>query len=279
METVRQALLKGASLLPGSETPFLDASVILSGILEISKEKLFAMYPDPVPEDKLAIYYTAIEKRRGNYPVSYITGKKEFFGLTFLVDERVLCPRPDTETLVEKAVEIINTDKSIKKVLDLCTGSGCIGISIKAAAPGISITCADISSEALEVCGKNTERLLKEPVELVQSDLFDNIRGTFDMIVTNPPYVRSSEVNIIKSENSREPSLALDGGEDGLDLIRRIIDKAPEYLSPGGIILLESAIDQTYIIEKMLKEKGFHKTEIIKDLSGRNRVTVGRKKG
>ncbi len=279
METVRQALLKGASLLPGSETPFLDASVILSGILEISKEKLFAMYPDPVPEDKLAIYYTAIEKRRGNYPVSYITGKKEFFGLTFLVDERVLCPRPDTETLVEKAVEIINTDKSIKKVLDLCTGSGCIGISIKAAAPGISITCADISSGALEVCGKNTERLLKEPVKLVQSDLFDNIRGTFDMIVTNPPYVRSSEVNIIKSENSREPSLALDGGEDGLDLIRRIIDKAPEYLSPGGIILLESAIDQTYIIEKMLKEKGFHKTEIIKDLSGRNRVTVGRKKG
>ncbi len=279
METVRQALLKGASLLPGSETPFLDASVILSGILEISKEKLFAMYPDPVPGDKLEIYYTAIEKRRSNYPVSYITGKKEFFGLTFLVDERVLCPRPDTETLVEKAVEIINTDKSIKKVLDLCTGSGCIGISIKAAAPGISITCVDISSGALEVCGKNTERLLKEPVRLVQSDLFDNIRETFDMIVTNPPYVRSSEVDLIKSENSREPFLALDGGEDGLDLIRRIIDEAPGYLSPGGVILLESAIDQTYIIEKMLKERGFHKTEIIKDLSGRNRVTVGRKKG
>ncbi len=277
MITVREALYRGASLLEKSETPFLDASIILAHILSISREKLFSSYPDPLKPGQMDRYMEAVKKRQKNIPVAYITNKKEFFGLPFYVDERVLSPRPDTETLVETALEILQQNPEIKKVLDICTGSGCIGISLKYEAPKLAITCSDISPDALDVCRYNSSRLLSNPVEIIKSNLLENIAGEFDMIVSNPPYVPSLEVREIKSTNPAEPRLALDGGDDGLDLIREIIPLSLEHLSPGGYLLLESSIEQTYSIERMMERAGYTDTEIRKDLTDRDRITVGRK--
>ncbi len=277
MITVREALYRGASLLEKSETPFLDASIILSHILDISKEKLFASYPDPVDPGLMERYLEAMEKRKKNVPVAYITNKKEFFGLTFYVDERVLSPRPDTETLVETALEIVGKNPKVKKILDMCTGSGCIGISLKSSLPELAITCSDISPDAVDVCRYNSNRLLSKPVVIQISDLFEKITGEFDMIVSNPPYVPAAEVKAIRESSPAEPQLALDGGDDGLDLIREIIPASLEHLTPRGYLLLESSIEQTYSIERMMKKAGYTDIETRMDLTGRNRVTVGRK--
>lgn len=277
MITVREALYRGASLLKKSETPFLDASIILAHILSISREKLFSSYPDPVEPGQMDRYMEAVKRRQKNIPVAYITNSKEFFGLPFYVDERVLTPRPDTETLVETVLEIIKANPTVHKILDMCTGSGCIGISLKSQVPKLAITCSDISPDALDVCRYNSSRLLSSPVEIIKSNLFENITGKFDVIVSNPPYVPAVEVRAIKSTNPAEPRVALDGGEDGLDLIREIIPLSLEHLSPGGYLLLESSIEQTYSIERMMENAGYTDTEIRKDLTDRNRITMGRK--
>ncbi len=277
MKTVREALFEGASLLTNSETPFLDVVLLLSHVLGISKEQLFASYPDPVSEERFAMYSAAVKRRKENYPVSYIRNEKEFFGLTFYVDERVLVPRPDTETLVESALKVIQENRKINSTLDLCTGSGCIGITIKHVFPDISVTCTDISPDALEVCKYNSTKLLGTPLPVIESNLFENIKGTFGIILSNPPYLKKAEMEQMKTSEWPEPYLALDGGDDGLIFIRKIIENAIHYLIPGGFLLLESAIDQTYSVEKMMISSGYTRTSIVRDLTGRNRVTMGRK--
>ena len=277
MKTIREALKEGASLLAGSKTPYLDASLLLADVLNLTKEKLFASYPDLISQEQYSRYVAALNKRKKNVPVAYILKKKEFFDLTFYVDERVLVPRPDTETLVETALSLFKKHPEFESVLDLCCGSGCIGITVKYALPECSVTCADISEGALEVCRYNSSNLLGEVLLTVKSDLFSALSGTYDMILSNPPYLKEAEVHQMNENVWPEPSLALDGGTDGLSFLRRIVEHAAKYLNPGGYLLLESAIDQTYYIEQGLIAAGFTETAVVQDLTGRNRVTLGRK--
>ncbi len=277
MKTIREALIKGASFLTESETPFLDASLLLASAMNITKEKLFASYPDPVTAEQYNRYRKLLDRRKKNIPIAYILKRKEFYGLPFFVDERVLIPRPDTETLVETALSLLDEQPNLTKILDLCCGSGCIGLTLKHEAPGCLVTCSDVSENALDVCRLNSKKLLGKVVPAVKSNLFETISGQFDIIISNPPYLTESEVHRMTMEDWPEPALALEGGKDGLRFIRKIITEAGTYLSPGGYILLESAIEQTYYIKQELTAAGFTESTVVQDLTGRNRITMGRK--
>ncbi len=281
MRTIREALAEGTSLLNktqnASETPFLDALILLSFILNISKEKLLASYPDLLDNSDYTLFMDMIKKRINDTPVSYLTNQKEFFGLTFYVDKSVLVPRPDSETLVEKALDIIEGLDSIKNVLDLCTGSGALAIALKHTKPKLNISCSDISEDALKICSKNSRKILGKELNIIQSNLFDKINGKFDLIITNPPYLTTQETMDMIKTGWKEPGIALDGGVDGMDFIRKIISISPDYMNKNAYLLIESSIDQTNKIKTLLDSGDFYNTSISKDLSGRNRVTIGQR--
>ena len=305
MTTVRQALLAGTQRLAELETPFLDAALLLAHTLGISKEKLLASYPDELPLSAVNEYHNYLSKRLAGYPVSYIRRKKEFFGLPFYVDERVLVPRPDTETLVEitiediddrlkgivpattadatesfavdeHQVEVSQIDEPLK-VLDIGTGSGCIAITLQHLRPHIEAHAADISQAALAVCNLNSRHLLSAPLRLIESDLFSAIDDQYHLIVSNPPYLTQHEVEEMRSRHWPEPTAALDGGVDGLDTIRILINEGYKYLNPGGALYLEAGIAQITTIEALFAEHGYEQVRAYPDLSGRNRVVGGKK--
>ena len=208
-----------------------------------------------------------IERRLSGEPLQYVLGEWEFYGLPFYVDETVLIPRPDTERLVETALLLLSEDR--REVLDLCCGSGCIGIAL-AALGGAHVTAADISADALSMTERNARRN-GVSLKTVQSDLFDSVEGTFDLIVSNPPYLSQTEMEAMDAELSFEPALALYGGEDGLDYYRRIARDYRRYLKPGGAMLLEIGYTQREAVEAL-----FANSECIEDYGGRPRVIVVR---
>ncbi len=280
--TYRQAMTEAADRLRSAEirfceTPLLDASVLLAFAAGKTRENLFASYPDEISAEILKQFNRLLDKRLEGMPVSYIRHIKEFFGRDFYVDESVLVPRPDTEILVEKAIELIDANNT-EKVLDLCTGSGCIAVSLKLERSIIDITASDISAEALKTAKLNAENHGAD-VEFTQSDLFEKINDRFDMIVTNPPYLKSADTAEMLGTGWPEPAIALDGGDDGLDFIRIIINSSLDYLKNNGYLLIEAGPDQAVPISKLLDSEGFVDIGITKDLAGRNRVTSGRISG
>jgi len=281
MNNIREVLAEGTSLLKesknASETPFLDALLLLSFILKIPKEKLLASYPDLLDASDYTTFIDMVKKRINNTPVSYLINQKEFFGLNFYVDENVLVPRPDSETLVEKALDIIEKSDRIKNVLDLCSGSGALGIALKYTNPNINVSCSDISEEAVTICRKNSNKILGKELNIIQSNLFDKIKEKFDLIITNPPYLTTHETSDMMGTGWKEPGIALDGGVDGLEFIKKIIDISPDYMNKNAYLLIESSIDQTNTIKNLLDSGVFYNTSISKDLSGRNRVTIGQR--
>ena len=194
-------------------------------------------------------------------PIQYIMGHVQFYGLDFIVDERVLIPRPETEILVDVAVDIIrgfSVKGGTPRILDLCTGSGNIAIALTKNIPDCKMVASDISGEALDVARMNAERHgVSDRVKLVKSDLFDDVDGTFDVIVCNPPYVERPEFAVIQKEVLKEPRIAFDGGEDGLDFYRKIIPAAMKFLAPGGCIIFEIGFGQRKAICDII-EKGGH---------------------
>ena len=204
-----------------------------------------------------------IERRLSGEPLQYVLGEWEFYGLPFYVDETVLIPRPDTETLVETALKLLTDER--RDVLDLCCGSGCIGIAL-AATGGAHVTAADVSADALTMTERNARRN-GVSVRTVQSDLFESVEGTFDLIVSNPPYLSQADMDARDASLRFEPALALYGGEDGLDFYRRIATDYRRYLKPGGTLLLEIGYTQREAVEAM-----FENCECIEDYGGRPRV-------
>jgi release factor glutamine methyltransferase len=281
MKTIREVLSDGTSLLKKSvstsDTPFLDAMILLAFILKISKEELLASYPDKITKSDETLFMDILQKRLSNYPVSYLINRKEFFGLGFYVDENVLVPRPDSETLVETAIDIIKTTPGINSILDLCTGSGALAIALNYNLPKLNILCSDISDTAIEICKKNSSTILGKEIATIKSNLFNKINKKFDMIITNPPYLTDKETDSMMKDKWPEPGIALRGGIDGLYFIRKIITDSPDYLEKKAYILIESSIDQTEKIKNLLDSGRFYNTKIIKDLSGRNRVTMGQR--
>ena len=224
--------------------------------------------------DEVSKFKSKIEKRCTRLPLQYITGSQEFMGLDFFVNENVLIPRQDTETLVLEVLNRINKDSDI---LDMCTGSGCIILSIcKLSKYNIRATGVDISNKALEVAKKNADNLGIE-INYIESNLFDKIDGKYDIIVSNPPYIRTEEIEKLMPEVKEfEPLGALDGQEDGLFFYREIIEKSDEYLKAGGYLFFEIGYDQGLDVYKMMENKGFSELNIVKDLAGLDRVIWGR---
>jgi release factor glutamine methyltransferase len=277
MTPLSLALAEGRAVLAaaGIENPFFEASLLLSHALGVRREQLYLMEGGPVSTSSR--YAGFLERRASGECAAYILGRKEFRGLDFTVRPAVLVPRPDTETLVETALEAPDAPF----LLDLCTGSGAVAIALKHELPEMEVWAADISAPALDIARENARRLLGKDlsVRFYQGDLFAALPPSpprFSVITANAPYIPSAAIAGLSPEVRREPRIALDGGEDGLDLIRRIIGDAPPYLMPGGILLLEADPSQMETITGLLEARGFTGVQIRKDLSGNDRVISGR---
>ncbi len=225
-----------------------------------------------------AYYREMIEKRSRRIPLQHILGSQEFMGLTFRVNRHVLIPRQDTETLVETVLE--REKDTEKRVLDLCTGSGCIAVSLKALGGYRDVTASDLSREALRVASANAERILGEDhgICFFQGDLFDALPSgkTWDVIVSNPPYIPTGVIAGLEPEvRDHEPFMALDGDEDGLLFYRRIMGEAGRWLKPGGSVYLEIGHDQAEAVTELMAKEGFDHVMVIKDLPGKDRVVCG----
>ncbi len=276
MTTVRDAIATATDgLRRVSDTPFLDAVLLFASAVGIGKEGVFASYPESVDEAAVCRFGELVSRRRAGEPVAYLTGRREFFGLEFLVDRRVLVPRPETEVLVEAVLGRLSAsaDEATKpRVLDLGTGCGCIAVSVAAGFPRAEVVATDISGAALEICAVNAVRLLGRFLPTVQADLCEGIDGDFDCIVSNPPYLTEVEWQKTYGAGWAEPKGALSAGPDGFAVIRRLIPAAAGMLRPGGRLLLEASPHQMSAIGKMCVQAGLNGITLYPDLSGRNRV-------
>ena len=278
--TIRHVLQEGIfSLKEHSDTPFLDAAVLLAEVLNTTKEKVITAFPEEISHEDLFIFRNFLEKRKSGIPVSYIRKKKEFWSLQFFVDERVLVPRPDTELLVETALELAGAWTETCTLHDLCTGSGCVAISLKYSLPLLSVSASDISADAGDVFAVNCGRILGFQLPFYQSDLLSKVPGVFDIITANPPYLTTQEAGVMAGDGWPEPRAALDGGPGGLDFLAAIIQKAPERLNAGGILLLEACPERMIFLHRIMSESGFSDITVKKDLAGRDRVIKGTKAG
>ncbi|GHU04670.1 release factor glutamine methyltransferase [Spirochaetia bacterium] len=293
--TVRELLREGTTRLKSPsgnalvDSPGLDAALLLAEVLQTDRAGLIIAGPDLIDDSIRRRYAELLDRRLSGECAAYILGRREFRGLEFTVSPQVLVPRPDTETLVEAVVDWVEKqnrpDGPPLKVLDLCTGSGAVAIALKHECPELLVTASDISAGALEIAAANAARLLgtADAVTFMQSDLFENIENgtgadtgvTFDVITANPPYIPSPVIDGLAPEVRQEPRLALDGGEDGLDLIRRIIRETPGHLQNGGAIFIEADDRQMDIIRQLLEQEGFRDIEVRKDLAGLRRVISG----
>lgn len=275
--TYREAVASGtASLeLAGVTDSELDAWYLLQMVCRIERSYYYMHGEEDLPEEQQREYEIAVQKRSEHIPLQYIIGEQEFMGLKFKVNPNVLIPRQDTETLVEEALKVL---KPGMQVLDLCTGSGCILISLMKNVPDLTGIGSDVSKTALLVAKENAKQY-ELAAEWVRSDLFDNIGGKYDMIVSNPPYIRTEEIAKLMPEvRDFEPIDALDGREDGLYFYRRIVGEAQEYLNPGGYLYFEIGYDQGEAVSSMMREAGFTDVEVIKDLAHNDRVVKGKGK-
>jgi release factor glutamine methyltransferase len=261
------------------DSPRLTAEVLLAHVLKVDRVRLYVDLDRPLEPEERAAYRALIERRMTGEPTQYLTGAKEFYNRRFKVDPRVLIPRPETELLVEAVLRVLPRDAP-SRVLDLCTGSGCIGISIAAERPQASVWATDASSEACDVARLNAEALQVDArVTVRQGDLFAPLpKGAlFDVVSANPPYVKTGELDALPLEVKREPHVALDGGADGLDLTRRIARQAGEWLKPGGLLALEISDTQGEPVRALLADTGYADVRIEKDLAHLDRFAFGRR--
>ena len=256
----------------------LKAKILLANILNVKKEYLLIHSKEEVKQEDKIKYENCIKELIKGKPLQYITNKQEFMGLNFYVDENVLIPQPDTEILVEKAIEIAETTQK-NKILDMCTGSGCIAISLAKNINNAQIIAVDISNNALNVANKNAiNNNVENKIKFINSDMFNNIEEKFDIIVSNPPYIETETINKLEIEVQNEPHVALDGGIDGLKFYKIIANNAFEYLNENGYLLLEIGYNQQESVTQLLQDTGKYKNiETIKDLGGNYRVVIARK--
>ena len=294
--TRREAYEYGVEQLEaeGIENADCDIRILLEDLCGVDREELFIQGDKVISRRETEIFMNAVNKRMGHYPVQYITGKQEFMGLTFTVNQNVLIPRMDTEILVEEVMRQLN-DKS--RILDMCTGSGCILLSLLYYSNDCEGVGVDISEEALDVAKDNAGRLIlddtfdllfktggmgkkhldEDKIEFIQSNLFNDVRGRFDIIVSNPPYIRSDVIPTLMEEvRDYEPILALDGKEDGLYFYRKIIEKSPDYLNPGGLLFFEIGYDQARDVVALMEKAGFKDVTVVQDYAHLDRVVWGR---
>lgn len=265
----------GASI----EEAALDARLLLEYVCETDRNTLLAHGEREVSEKEYARYGDLLAKRAGHVPLQHLTGEQDFMGLTFIVNDKVLVPRQDTEVLVEEALRNLHDGM---RILDMCTGSGCILLSLLQYSNDCVGVGADLSAEALAVAEENYRRLREQRPEItasfVKSDLFANLpKGErYEMIIANPPYIRTDVIDTLMPEvREHEPLLALDGRGDGLYFYREITHQAGGYLSRGGMLFYEIGYDQAEEVCGIMKEEGFQEIEVVKDFAGLDRVVYG----
>lgn len=272
-----------------------DCKILYCYMMDIPFSKIILEYQEVLQDRLCDKYFELIDRRSKGEPVQYIMGCQEFMGLEFIVNENVLIPRQDTETLVEDALEIINTgtlrgeDMDVKRkewdILDLCTGSGAIGVSLAGIANKVNVTCSDISEGAIKVAKENAQKHgLAKSMKFEQGDLFKPFnkhfhKQKFDMIISNPPYIKSSVIPTLQKEVcEHEPLSALDGGESGLDFYERIVSGVGSHLKKGGVLLMEIGNDQGEAVSGLLSRNGeFTSIRVLRDLAQRDRIVFAKK--
>lgn len=278
----------------GIESPRLDSEVLLAHLLKLDRVGLYLNFDRPMGKEELSSYREMIKRRGAREPLQYITGHQEFWSLDFKVTPDVLIPRPDTEILVEQAIKAVRREtldvrrknKETLTILDLCTGSGCIAISLARELKEAVVYAVDASEKALKVAGENAEKLgVKDRVFFLHGDLYEALRShlspltSFDLIASNPPYVKNVDIpNIQPDVRDYEPRMAVDGGPEGLDFHKRIIGGAPDYLTSGGWLMMEVGEGQAEAVAEMIADsKAFETASTVKDLAGIGRVVKARK--
>ncbi len=277
--TYHEALKQAAKALSGAgiEQAETESRLLLEYATQTEPGFYLLHGEDDMSHGEEESYFSLVGQRCKRIPLQHLTGEQEFMGLKFLVDENVLIPRQDTETLVERAVSFLK-DAGNVRVLDLGTGSGCIAVSIKAFCPEAVVSGSDVFPEALQIAKENA-RINQTEITWIKSDLFSEIEGKFDLIVSNPPYIPTDVIGTLMPEvRDHDPGPALDGGSDGLDFYRRILAGCKDHLQPGGRVLFEIGQEQGNDVTSLMIENGFEEIEVISDLTGADRVVTGRSK-
>lgn len=285
MATIEELLTYGKEMLEnsGNEYAKYERKVLLEEVLDCNYMYMLMNADEVVEDSKESLYKEYIDRRCQHFPLQYLLHKAHFMDFTFYVNENVLIPRNDTEILVEIADNILKdmelteneTVFSHLKVLDLCCGSGCIGISLKQYHKEIDLILSDYSEKALEVTRRNLESLNTRAI-VVHGDLFESVSGKVNMIISNPPYIETDIIDTLMPEvKDYEPMMALDGGEDGLIFYRQIIQQAPSYLQEGGYLLFEIGYNQAEAVKELMLAEGFLDVQVCKDYAGLDRVVYG----
>ncbi len=269
----------------GSESPRLEAEVLLAHACGWPRIQLYTHFEDVLSPDVRGRMRELVKRRAAHEPVAYLVGYREFFSLRFEVGPGVFIPRPETETLVLESLELLKSAPGgdAPRVLDLCTGSGAVGVSIAVNSPQVRVTCVDLHEAPVAAASRNAAKQgVAERVEVLQGDLFGPLPADakFLVIASNPPYVTTAEIEQLADDVKRyEPHAALDGGPDGLDVLRRIVADAAGHLVPGGWILFELSPDQADAAQQVLRDAGLVEVSAVRDLSGAARVVKGRRPG
>ncbi|MFQ5795350.1 MAG: peptide chain release factor N(5)-glutamine methyltransferase [Candidatus Bipolaricaulia bacterium] len=259
-----------------------EAEVLLAHSLDVERLHLY-LHPDqPLDRNVLSRYRKLIEARRQGIPIQHLTGRVDFMGLTLQIDNRALIPRPETEELIEQVIEDLGSrgDRGDLRILDLGTGTGAIAISLARVLPDAFICAVDISAAALDLARENAARNeVVDRIAFLRSNWVSGLSGRFDCIVSNPPYIDAEELGELEAELRYEPHIALDGGEGGLDALRTIIREAPDHLNDGGGLYLEIGERQGEAVKQIILETGdFEPPEVLKDLSGKDRIVRARRR-
>ncbi len=273
--TVSALLTHAERRLGASDSARLDAEILLGAVMQVERANLYAHPDTPVTDERAAAFHDLVAKRREGYPVAYLMGTREFWSLELIVNETTLIPRPETECLVAEALQMIPRDSPCR-VLDLGTGSGAIAIAIANERPLCRITATDISVAALKVATRNAKAYGCDNITFVQSDWYRQLDGgIFDLIVSNPPYIRRHDPHLSLSDVRFEPPLALVSGADGLRAIKRILNGARAFLTAGGAALLEHGATQAAAVRRVLNDNDFKRVATRCDLARLERVTYG----
>ena len=277
--TYRECYEQGCRTLQaaGIEEAILDARLLLEAVCGTDRNDLLVHGEQPVMPQAEEKYLNWIRQRAEHIPLQQLTGEQDFMGLTFSVNEHVLIPRQDTEILVEEVLKELHDGM---RVLDMCTGSGCILLSLLHYSNDCEGLGVDLSAEALEVAGRNVLKVLTpekaEHAHFLQSDLFEKVEGKFEIIVSNPPYIASAEVEKLMPEvRDHEPRMALDGTEDGLYFYRRIIEEAGKHLVSSGMLFFEIGYDQGQAVSELMRTEGYCEVQVVQDYAGLDRVVLG----
>ena len=277
--TYRECYEQGCRTLQaaGIEEAALDARLLLEAVCSTDRNDLLVHGHQPVAPEAEEKYLNWIRQRAEHIPLQQLTGEQDFMGLTFAVNEHVLIPRQDTEILVEEVLKELHDGM---RILDMCTGSGCILLSLLHYSNDCEGLGVDLSAEALEVAGRNVLKVLTpekaEHAHFLQSDLFEKVEGKFEIIVSNPPYIASAEVEKLMPEvRDHEPRMALDGTEDGLHFYRRIIEEAGKHLVSSGMLFFEIGYDQGQAVSELMRTEGYCEVQVVQDYAGLDRVVLG----